>query len=181
VTHSSDSGETGKDEDTGTSIIRGFVGARKSLVVVVGLVLLTGCGTKSPIEGKSAAELEAMLRGGDVTAQAQGALGLSKLGPEAAPAVPALIDALKSQQALVRQNAALALGNIGSSAKAAVPGLTDALRDPEWAVRRQAAVALGQLGPDAKSAVPALQRLTRDPSGPVNKAAKEALQRVGKG
>src|SRR5205823_6691615 len=82
MSHGSDSGETGKDEDTGTSIIRGFVGASKILVALVGLALAVGCGPKSPIEGKSAAELEAMLRGGDVTAQAQGALGLSKLGPE---------------------------------------------------------------------------------------------------
>jgi HEAT repeat protein len=176
------SGQRWKDETAGTSIIRRRAGRRKPLTLVLaGLVLVAGCRAQSPIEGKSAAELEAMLRGGDATAQAQGALGLSKLGPAAAPAVPALIDALKSPQTLVRQNAALALGEVGPGAKAAVPALAEALRDREWVVRRQAAVALGRLGPDARPAVPALERLTRDANSLVSKAAREALQKVGRG
>jgi len=155
------------DHDTGTSIIGRRVVFRKTIIALVGLAVAVGCRAKSPIEGKSAAELEAMLRGGDATAQAQGALGLS--------------DALKSPQPLVRQNAALALGEVGPEAKAAVPALAEALRDPEWVVRRQAAVALGRLGPDARPAVPALQRLTHDANSLVRKAAVEALQKVGRG
>jgi hypothetical protein len=48
-------------------------------------VLLLGCGRK-PYEGRSVAELEAMLNDPNPTVQAQGAFGLSRHGAEAAPA-----------------------------------------------------------------------------------------------
>jgi HEAT repeat protein len=171
----------GNDRTTGTPIIGRGAGRRKRLAVLFGFALLAGCQAKSPIEGKGEAELEAMRRGGDATAQAQGALGLGRLGPEAAAAVPALTEALKNPNTLVRQNAALALGEVGPAAKGAVSALAEVLRDPEWVVRRQAALALGRLGPDARSAAPALQRLTRDANSLVRKAAQEALQKVGRG
>src|SRR5262245_38458669 len=141
--------------------------------------LAAGCGRpRSPVEGKGAAELGRMLRGGDPAAQAAGAYGLSRLGAEAAPAVPALAEALKSPDALVRQNAALALGAVGPEANPAVPALTTALADFEWAVRRQAALSLGQIGPGAKSALPALRKLSGDPNSQVRKAAKEATAKI---
>src|SRR5262245_19977436 len=126
--------------------------------LLVGLFLVTGCrGPSRPTlrdEGKSADELRAMLADGDPEVQARGALGLSRLGPEARDAVPELIPLLKGQTPLTRQNAALALAAIGAGASAAVPALTEALKDSEWAVRRQAAIALGALGPAAKPALP---------------------------
>src|SRR5207247_4991390 len=110
---------------------------RASVVQSLCVLVLTGCGgPTSPIVGKSAAELEAMLGSPDATVQTQGALGLSKLGPAAKDAVPSLVDALKSPSTGVRQNAALALGSIGPDAKAAVPALTATLKDTEWTVRR---------------------------------------------
>src|SRR5436305_8334879 len=72
------------------------------LVVTIG-----GCRGKAPYEGKNAAELEAMLHSDDPAAQAQGAFGLSRLGAEARPAVPALVASLKGKETLVRQRAAL--------------------------------------------------------------------------
>ena len=99
---------------------------RKRRGVGLLLILAAGCHAKGPTEGKTVAELEAMLRGGDRTAQAQGALGLGKLGPAAAPAVPALAEALKDSDALVRQNAALALGSVGPDARAGSDWLTNA-------------------------------------------------------
>src|ERR1051326_6918831 len=80
------------------------------------ILLLAGCQNKSPIEGKSPAELEKMLNSSDPAVQAQGALGLSRRGEQAAPAVPSLIEALKRPDPLVRQNSALALGAIGPAA-----------------------------------------------------------------
>src|SRR5438876_372767 len=88
-------------------------GMRVSSLVVLNalavVLLLPSCRKSSPLEGKSPGELETMLKSPQAAVQAQGALGLSQLGAKAAPAVPALTEALKSPDALVRQNAALAL------------------------------------------------------------------------
>jgi HEAT repeat protein len=151
---------------------------RRLVVCCFLLAMLAGCGHKPPYEGKSAAQLKHMLKDGDADTQAQGAYGLSLLGPEAAEAVPALADALASPHSLVRQNAALALTRIGPASRAAVPALTQALRDTEWTVRRQAAMALGEIGPDAAPATPVLQRLSKDPDHLVRRAATEALAKL---
>ena len=84
-------------------------------------------------------------------------LALSEIGPDAAEAVPALADVLKTDaRPEVRREAALGLGSIGPGAAAAVPALTDALGDKESTVAAGAAFALGRIGPDAKSAEAAL-------------------------
>lgn len=70
---------------------------------------------------------------------------LGNIGPAAAEAVPALIDALKDPDEIVRQKAAQALENIGPAAAEALPALTDALEDPDEIVRRCAAVLLKRL------------------------------------
>jgi len=124
------------------------------------LALVTlSCRARAPYEGKNAVELEEMLKSADPAVQAQGAFGLSRLGPEAKAAVPALVRALKSSDTLARQQAALALGRIGPDAGSAVAELSEALNDPEWTVRRQAAQALGLIGTGARSALPALEKL----------------------
>jgi HEAT repeat protein len=162
----------------GKSILRSAARFHKGLGII--FLLVVSCHTKAPTEGKNVAELEAIARGTDPTAQAQGALGLGRLGPSAAPAAPTLIDALKSPAVLVRQNAALALGEIGPEARTAVPALIAGLTDPEWQVRRAAAVALGKIGPDAKAAGKALENLTRDGNSLVQKAAREALAKINR-
>jgi HEAT repeat protein len=147
------------------------------LLIASSAIFFSACRAKAPYEGKGVAELEQMLRDPKPTVQAQGAYGLSRLGPEARSAVPSLVAALK-KDSLVRQNAALALGQIGPDARAAVPALGDALGDSEWAVRRQAAIALGHIGPDARPAIPALQKVSRDPDPLVRKAAQQALKQI---
>jgi hypothetical protein len=149
-------------------------------VALLCLVALVSCRGKAAYDGKNAAELQAMLHSADSAVQAQGAYGLSRLGPEARAAVPALIEALTGKETLVRAHAALALGRIGPDAHAAVPALADLLRDPEWTVRRQAALALGRIGPEARMAIPALEKLVRDPDHLVRQAAEEALPSVRK-
>jgi HEAT repeat protein len=146
------------------------------LLALLSLLLIIGCHARPPYEGKSAARLEAMLKDSSPSVKAQGAYGLSRLGPEARDAIPSLIEALKGD-ALVRENAALALGRIGPDAVDAVPALTAALRDSEWSVRRQAALALGEIG--AKTASKELRRLERDPDRRVRRASREALDKIG--
>ena len=57
------------------------------------------------------------------------AYAISSLGPSAAVAVPALIEALKDPSPPVRYAVAYALKEIGPSAAAAVPALTEVLDD----------------------------------------------------
>jgi HEAT repeat protein len=153
------------------------LGHTARFLVLVQLLFLSACRAKPPYEGKSAAELERMLRDSNPAVQAQGAYGLSRLGSEARSAVPSLIAAL-NKDSVVRQNAALALGQIGPDARDAVPALCERLSDAEWPVRRQAALALGRIGHDAHQAIPVLQKLTRDPDPLVRKAAQDALRQI---
>jgi HEAT repeat protein len=77
---------------------------------------------------------------------------LSKIGPEAKAAVPALIEALEDNKN--RSLAANALGSIGSKAKAAVPTLIEALKDADWSIRVFATWALEQINtPEAQKAL----------------------------
>jgi HEAT repeat protein len=146
---------------------------------LIGLLVLTGCGSRPTHQGRSISELERMLADARPAVQTQGAYGLGLLGEKSRPAVPALARALKSETALVRQQAAAALGQIGPGAEEAVHALVEALADSEWTVRRQAAVALGRIGPAARSAaeVP-LDRCRRDANALVRKAAEEALSKL---
>jgi HEAT repeat protein len=147
------------------------------------LVALAGCSSRPEPhlrdEGYSVEELRTMLADSSPEVQARGAFGLSLHGPEASPAVPELVEALKRPDALARQNAALALGAIGPAAASAVPALTDLLGDSEWAVRRQAALALGEIGPAAKAALPALAKRDADANKQVREAAKAARRKIG--
>lgn len=149
---------------------------RRRAAIGLLLALLLGCGRKPPYEGRSIAELEAMLNDPNPTVQVQGAFGLSQHGAEARPALPALARALRSSNGLVRQQAARALGEIG--AEDAVPALMAALRDEEWSVRRQSAIALGKIGPAAQAAEPDLIRCQRDAHNLVRKAATQSLAQI---
>jgi HEAT repeat protein len=85
---------------------------------------------------------------------------LSKSGP---PAVPALVAALKSEEALAREKAARTLGLIGEAALPAAPALTLTLKDKQKEVRLAAAKALWNIAKDASSVVPVLTALLRAP------------------
>ena len=81
---------------------------------------------------------------------------IKRLGPRAAPIVPAIVEMLKWPNPYSRANAALALGEIGDPAQSAVPTIIQLLNDPNTDIRGTAAEALGAIGPAARDAVPAL-------------------------
>lgn len=76
---------------------------------------------------------------------------LGEFGPDAKPAIPALILDLNDANSKTRELAVSALYAIGPAAKPAIPSLIDALKEPE--LRTIAARALGAIGPDSKQAV----------------------------
>ncbi|MCI0361565.1 MAG: HEAT repeat domain-containing protein [Planctomycetaceae bacterium] len=89
------------------------------------------------------------------TQQEATADALGRIGP---PAIPQLIDLLKSPEADVRLIAAQVLARMGSDAKEAVPALIPLLKDPDERVRKAATRTLGRIGPDAAAAVPELMQ-----------------------
>jgi hypothetical protein len=94
------------------------------------------------------------------TPQETAADALGRIGP---PAVPSLIEALKSPDPEARLQAAQVLARMGSDAKEAVPDLIRLLDDPDERIRKAATRALGRIGPDAAAAVPALMRTLLEP------------------
>jgi hypothetical protein len=64
-------------------------------------------------------------------------------------AVPVLIELLKDENSVVRQEAILILARIGGPAKEAIPALQQALNDPDEQVRARAVTALRQFEPAA--------------------------------
>jgi HEAT repeat protein len=140
-------------------------------------------------------KLEELLKGlesPNPAARAMAATALTRMGPGAEPAVPALAKALADQDLDVRYWAASALKAVGPAAHAAVtalvkaldtfPGGSPALDGPVryYAdVRSVAAEALGVIGNRAKDALPALKKALTDPEPAVRSAAADALQRIG--
>jgi len=105
---------------------------------------------------------------------------LGELGPDAAEAVPALLEALRDQP-LGEGIGARSLAKLGGDAASrAVPELIVALDSPERRHRFNAALALGRLGGRAAEARPSLIRLLRnDPDPSVRGHAARALGRIG--
>jgi HEAT repeat protein len=123
--------------------------------------------------------VEALGDRGSDTCQVVVARTLGRIGPTAAPAVPALSHALTSEFTHVRQAAADALCEIGQAAEPAVPALACALADWSPMVRQAAARALALVGRGAELAIPALIQLLPDREDQVREAAIEALAAVG--
>ena len=94
-----------------------------------------------------------------------------------APAVPSMMELLKSGNWTVRLAAIEILGTIGAEAKTAVPSLTLMLQARSSRIRSYAATALGDIGLEAKTAIPALMELLRDPKVQLN--AIYALGQIG--
>lgn len=112
------------------------------------------------------------LKHDDAELRAQAAVTLEGIGPEAASAVPALIDALADKDVNVRSNASNALVQVGGEA---LPGLIAALKSEQRDVREQAARTLRKMGPTAQSAVPALVEALQDDDVDVHTAVSSAL------
>jgi HEAT repeat protein len=110
----------------------------------------------------------------------QAARCLGQIGAAAATeGVPALSEALKDSEAVVREAAAEALGKFGGQARAAAPSLIAVVADRETTVRRAALAALAQIGPDAKEALPKLKPAFKDADPEVRRHALDVLGRLG--
>ena len=77
-------------------------------------------------------------------------------------AVPALIEALKAEEPLIREKAARVLGHFGEKAAPAVPALTTALKDKNLDVRLSAAKGLWHTTKDAEMVVGVLVDLLKE-------------------
>jgi HEAT repeat protein len=80
-------------------------------------------------QGHPLHELIADLRAAAPMTRNAAAYSIAGIGPAAAPAVPALIEALHDQEAAVRFPVCVALREIGPAASAALPALEEALDD----------------------------------------------------
>jgi HEAT repeat protein len=116
--------------------------------------LLVACGEK----GSQFAEVDVdtqvqNLKSPDPEQRANAAAALGSAGPNAAPAVPHLIEALKDSDALVRRLSAYALGQMGPAAREAIPALQGALDDSDPAVIPAAVNALRAIDTDTFGAM----------------------------
>lgn len=83
---------------------------------------------------------------------------LMRIGPDAAPAVPALMATLDDDDATLRREALFALGSIGPGASGAVEKIVSKLSDDDADVAHAACYALGKIGAGAQAALPALAK-----------------------
>ena len=100
------------------------------------------------------------------------AKALASLGPQAAPAIPQLVDALHFDEESTAKEIEAALIQAGP---ASIRPLEKVLGDSNFFVRRRAAETLAAFGSKAKHAAPALVQLTMDANTDVHAAAENAL------
>jgi len=131
--------------------------------------------------------LTAALTADDATVRTAAAAALAAAGPKAAPAAPALAEAIKKTYPAEFDPTAPyeagpdlafwdALAGIGEPAVAATTGL---LKHGNPVVRTYAALTLGRIGPPAKAAAADLKAAFRDPFATVALEAAAALCRLG--
>jgi HEAT repeat protein len=105
---------------------------------------------------------------------------LEMLGPDAAPAAPAIIAAFQDPNLFVRWAATRVLGKIGPvNLNESIPALARLLSDPDLDVRVTAATVLEHFGKDAAPAADALARVVNRGDAEFRIAALRALQAVG--
>jgi HEAT repeats len=109
----------------------------------------------------------------------------SRLEPQGATLMPALIRRLRDPKGEIRYAAIFALFSFGPSREEAIPELIATLRDTnrlsEEAIiclQQGAAHVLGKIGPNAKAAIPALNWLLHDETSHARNAAATALWRI---
>jgi HEAT repeat protein len=138
------------------------------------LALLPGCRAKeSPA---NVAALVEDLKGADKDKSGRANLALIQVG---APAVPAVVALLATDDSRLRSLALTTLWGMGAKAEAAVPTLAETLADPDPEIRNGAAMALANMGPAAGGAVPALIKALSDGESRVRQTAVKALGNIG--
>ena len=106
----------------------------------------------------------------------EAAMALGEFGPAAKPAIPALLQALKSNDASVHGAAIAALGKIHAEPGMIIPLLIGYLDDKD--LNDEAAEALGNFGNLASSAVPKLVPLLKVPDKDLHHAVVVALKKI---
>jgi HEAT repeat protein len=154
------------------------------MVLCVGCALVSGVGRaraqQPTYQGKPLSQWIDALKGKDLLARVR-ALNvlLAEAGPEARPAVPALIGVFeRKDESFLHPVAAVALSKIGP---VAVLELRDGLRHKDKFVRSGSALALGMMGDRARPATPALTRALLDKEALVRGTAAAALGQIGPG
>ncbi|AMV39446.1 HEAT repeat domain-containing protein [Planctomyces sp. SH-PL62] len=103
---------------------------------------------------------------------------LAEIDRDGRVAIPALVNALRSNDGNTRAEAIVALGSFGPRGKEVVPTLVALLKDEAEYIRRDAAWALGSIGPDARAAIPDLIAATKDEGSDVRKMACKSLAKI---
>ncbi len=104
------------------------------------------------------------------------AKAILKIGEKALPALDALINALKDENANVRYFAAKAIWKIGEKAFPAVDALINALKDEDENVRYFAAKTIGKIG---KKALPALMSALKNENTEIRESTAIILGNMG--
>ncbi len=105
---------------------------------------------------------------------------LGKIGPDAASAVPVLVETYNSSTvAELRGSVMIALGGIGPRAHAALPAVLEAAKSPEFFVRGNALEALTKITVDPDVVVPPLVAALKDKHGWTQKTAANLLGKLG--
>ena len=106
----------------------------------------------------------------------QAAVNLGDFGPAAKSAIPALVQALQSNDKAVHEGALKALGAIHGQPEVVIPLLMKYLDDDD--LNDEAATALGNFGSLAQAAVPRIIPLLHAPDDDAQVAAAKALQKI---
>jgi HEAT repeat protein len=122
----------------------------------------------------------ASTRDADEEVRYEACRALTRFGPPAAAAVPALEQVLlKDSKAAVRLSAARALGTVATTETSAALTLSKALGDKDKRIRDVSAGALANMGAGAAPALPALLKSINDPSHHTRGPSAVALGAIG--
>ncbi len=146
-------------------------------VVFVFALPLHAQDTEPALKGRTVSEWTEVLRKGGAEAPTA-AWALGSIGPGAAPAVPALIEALDRPSEQLRRYAAWALGEMGPAASTAATALESRLDDESLNVCANAATALVEIGKASKLVVAPLVKALRRGDEDGRKTAVWALNQV---
>ncbi|HSU52677.1 MAG TPA: HEAT repeat domain-containing protein [Candidatus Dormibacteraeota bacterium] len=108
--------------------------------------------------------------------RALAARGLGEFGLATKPAIPVLLQALKSKDTILHGPAVGALGKIHGEPDTIIPLLIGYLDDNE--LNDEAATALGNFGPQAKAALPKLIPMLEIPNKDLHHALVGALKQI---